>query len=121
MGNNIPKTVNGLRALAEEIVHGNKKKSENNFLNVKLEYGKYYEPVALKHYESFLRIHGYGRTLRSSHRRNESRARGTPNGKICSEGEFGILEIKCSKLINKSIRKIYVMFRKTHQLLWLVL
>ena len=47
-----------MKTLAQNIVHGNER-NKNSVLQYKFAYRPYYEPIAIKHYENYLRLSGY--------------------------------------------------------------
>ncbi|XP_066925269.1 uncharacterized protein [Clytia hemisphaerica] len=94
-GSSAPKTDRGLTTLARNIV---KPKEINNFVKAKMDHGKYYEPVAIKHYEQFMKLSGFKISVESSGLvlDEENYVLGaTPDGKVICDAELGILEVKC--------------------------
>ena len=61
-----------------------------------MEYGKYYEPIAIKHYEKYMKLSGFDMYVEPSGLviDLENYILG-PQMVICN-GEFGILEVKCT-------------------------
>ena len=64
-----------------------------------MSYGRYHEPVAIKHYESYLQLNRHkpdvepcGLVIISENFISGA----TPDGKVVFEGKFGITEVKCS-------------------------
>ena len=52
----LPKTARGCYNLAKNIIMGNPKAAQNNILQTKLAYGRYYEPIAREKYSNYLKI-----------------------------------------------------------------
>ena len=77
-----------------------KKNKTNSGLQYKLAYGRYYEPIAIKHYENYLRLSGYEVVVEPCGfvtDKNDFVLGATPDGKVVVDGEFGLLEVKCSE------------------------
>ena len=77
-----------------------KKKQKNSALQYKLAYGRYYEPIAIKHYENYLRLSCYEVVVEPCGfvtDKNDFVLGATPDGKVVVNGEFGLLEVKCSE------------------------
>ena len=94
------KTEKGLKTLASNIA---KKPTPSNYLQYKLNFGRYHEPIALQHYEKFMKakqhhvqVENIGLVIDF-----ENYVFGaTPDGKIIDPSEllpYGIIEIKCSE------------------------
>ena len=95
-----PKTPKVLKTLAQNIVHRNKKAKKNSALQYKLAYGRYYDPIAIKHYENYLRLSGYEVVVEPCGfvtDKNDFVLGATPDVKVVVNGEFGLLEVKCSE------------------------
>ena len=63
-------------------------------------YGCYYEPIAIKHYDNYLRLSGYEVVVEPCGfviDKNNFVLRATPDDKVVVDGEFGLLEVKCSE------------------------
>ena len=70
-----------------------------SFLQNKLAYGHYYEPITIKH-ENCLRLSGYEVVVEPCRfviDKNNFVLGATPDGKVVVDGEFGLLEAKCSE------------------------
>ena len=96
IGDTSPKTPKGLKTLAQNIVHGNEKKRKNSVLQYKLAYGRYYEPIVIKHYENYLRLSGYEIVVELCGfviDKNNFVLGAIPDGKVVVGGEFGLLEV----------------------------
>ena len=89
-----------MKTLAQNIVHRNETKNKkNSVLQNKLAYGHYYEPIAIKH-ENYLRLSGYEVVAEPCGfviDKNNFVLGATPDGKFVVDGEFGLLEVKCSE------------------------
>ena len=89
-----------MKTLAQNIVHRNETKNKkNSVLQNKLAYGHYYEPIAIKH-ENYLRLSGYEVVVEPCGfviDKNNFVVGATPDCKIVVDGEFGLLEVKCSE------------------------
>ena len=88
-----------MKTLAQNIVHGNER-NKNSALQYKLAYGRYYEPIAIKHYENYLRLSGYEVVLEPCRfviDKNNFVLGATLDGKVVVDGEFCLLEVKCSE------------------------
>ena len=109
IGDSSPKTPKGLKTSAQNIVHGNEKKS---VLQYKLAEGLYYEPIAIKHYENYSKLSGYEVPVDRCGfviYKNNFVLGATPDGKVVVDGEFGLLEVKCSQEY-KNIDPKYICF-----------
>ena len=76
-----------------------KKNKTNSGLQYKLAYGRYYEPIAIKH-ENYLRLSGYEVVAEPCGfviDKNNFVLGATPDCKFVVDGEFGFLEVKCSE------------------------
>ena len=58
IGSNGPKTSKGSKTLAHNIIHSNEKQKSNKIIQFKLSYGRYHEPIAIKHFESYTKLKG---------------------------------------------------------------
>ena len=101
IGDTSPKTPNGLKTSAQNIVHRNEKTKtkKNSVLQYKLAYGRHYEPIAIKHYENYLRLSGYEVVVEPCRfviDENKFALGASPDGKVVADGEFGLFEVKCS-------------------------
>ena len=89
-----------MKTLAQNIVHRNETKNKkNSVLQNKLAYGHYYEPIAIKH-ENYLRLSGYEVVVEPCGfviDKNNFVVGATPDCKVVVDGEFGLLEVKCSE------------------------
>ena len=77
-----------------------KKTHKNSVLQYKLSCGRYYEPIAVKRYENYLRLSGYEVVVEPCGfviDKNDFILGATPDGKVVVDGEFGLLEVKCSE------------------------
>ena len=96
-----PKTTRGFVSLAKSLVHGITNKSA--ILNYKLNYGKYYEPIAIQKYEHYMKSMEHIVSVEPSGLivdRTNFIFSATPDGKVIDTSEkyiFGILEVKCSE------------------------
>ena len=93
-----PKTEKGLKTLAHNIVTGSKK--IHNVAKMKMEYGRFYEPIAIQHYERYMRLSGFNIMVEQCGLvidKVNYVLGATPDGKVCCDGSFGILEVKCSE------------------------
>ena len=100
LGSNGPKTSKGFKTLAHNIIHGNEKQKSNKIIQFKLSYGRYHEPIAIKHYESYAKLKGHKTVVEPCGLviNSENFILGaTPDGKVVFDGEFGIIEVKCSE------------------------
>ena len=100
LGVKTPKTARGLKPLAHNIVNGDKKQLSNNIIQQKLAYGRYYEPIAIQSYEKYMKIKGHVLVVEPCGLviDNVNYVLGaTPDGKVFINGEFGIIEVKCSE------------------------
>ena len=91
-----PKTDRGFSTLAHNIIH---RTEFTAILKAKMEYGKYYEPIAIKHYEQYMKLSGFDIYVEPSGLviDGENYILGaTPDGKVICNREFGILEVKCT-------------------------
>ena len=98
--NKNPKTDKGFESLAKSIVKPSK---HSSVLTYKLNFGKYYEPVAIQKYElymksvsHFIQVESCGLVIDNT---NFVLA-ATPDGKVVDVSEkeiYGILEVKCSE------------------------
>ncbi|XP_057294057.1 uncharacterized protein LOC130622600 [Hydractinia symbiolongicarpus] len=98
LGNSGPKTERGLKTLARNIVHGC---VPQQFLKVKFEYGRYHEPIAIAHYERYMKIAGFQVVVENNGLtidQNNYVLGATPDGRVNCNGFYGILEVKCSHL-----------------------
>ena len=71
----------------------------NSFVKIKMEYGKYYEPIAIKHYETYMKLAGFQITVEPSGLVLDSVnyvLGATPYDKVICDGEMGIFEVKCT-------------------------
>ena len=88
-----------MKNLDQNIVHGNWKNKKSSVFQYKLPYGHYYEPIAIKHYENYLRLSGYEVVVEPCGFVIDKKnfVLGAPSGdKVVVNGEFGLLEVKCS-------------------------
>ena len=86
--------------LAHNIIYGNEKQKSNKIIQFKLSYGRYYEPIAIKHYESYTKLKGHKAVVEPCGLAINSEnfiLGATPDGKVVFDGEFGIIEVKCSE------------------------
>lgn len=100
LGSNGPKTEKGFKTLAHNMIFGNKKDAKNKILQYKLSYGKYYEPIAIRNYEKFMKLQGHSINIESCGLVIDPVNfifGATPDGKVICNGEYGILEVKCSE------------------------
>ena len=75
------------------------KTKKSSVLQYELAYGSYYEPIAIKHYENYLRLSGYEVVAEPSGfviDKNNFVLGATSGNKVVVNGEFGPLEVKCS-------------------------
>ena len=49
LGSNGPKTTKGFKTPPHNIINGNEKQKSNKIIQFKLSYGRYHEPIAIKH------------------------------------------------------------------------
>lgn len=92
-----PKTDRGLRTLAKNIVNP---KELNDFVKNKMEYGKFYEPIAIRHYEQYMKLCGFKHSVETSGLVIDETnyvLGATPDGKVICDGQLGILEVKSSE------------------------
>ena len=94
------KTEKGLQSLAHNIVYGNKNLSNNKILQYKLGYGRFYEPIAIQSYETYMEmsnckvvVNRCGLIVDPKH----FVLGATPDGKVYDGISFGILEVKCTE------------------------
>ena len=103
LGTNGPKTSKGFKTLAHNIIHDNEKQKTNKTIQFKLSCGCYHEPVAIKH-ESYTNLKGHKSVVEPCGLiiNSEKFILGatTPDGKVVFNGEFGIIEVKCSPEYN---------------------
>ena len=95
-GKSAPKTPRGLTTLAKNIVNP---KELNKVIKLKMEYGKFYEPIAIRHYETFMKLSGFKISVEASGLVLDDTnyvLGATPDGKVICDGEMGILEVKCT-------------------------
>ena len=75
-------------------------KETKTVLQYKLAYRRYYEPIAIKHYENYLRLSDYEVVVEPYGfviDKNNFVLRATPDDKVVVDGEFGLLKVKCSE------------------------
>ena len=103
IGDISPKTPKVLKTLAQNIFHGNEKKS---VLQYKLVHGRHYEPTAIKH-ENYLRLSCYEVVVELCGfviGKNNFVLGATPDGKVVGDGEFGLLcSEECKNIDPKDI------------------
>ena len=72
----------------------------NKIIQLKLSYGRYHEPIAIKHYESYAKLKGKKTVVEpcglAIHSENVILG-ATTYGKVVFDGEFDIIEFKCSE------------------------
>ena len=86
-----------MKTLAQNIVHGNER-NKNSVLQYKFAYRPYYEPIAIKHYENYLRLSGYEVVVEPCGfviAKNGFVLGANPDGKVVVDGEFD--KGKCSE------------------------
>ena len=94
------KSPKGLKSLAHKLVHGENKTKLNNIISYKLSYGKYYEPIALKYYENFMKSSGYKLDVEPCGLVLDEKnfvLGASPDRKVRCDNDCGIIEIKCSE------------------------
>ena len=87
-----------MKTLAQNIVHGNEKTKKSSVLQYKLAHGRYYEPIAIKHYDNYLRLSGYEVVVEPCGfviAKNAFVLGANPDGKVVVDGEFD--KVKCSE------------------------
>ena len=100
--NKDPKTSRGFQSLARNMIIKRNIKC-NSVLQYKLDYGKYYEPIALQRYEQYMKVSQHELHVQKcgfviDH--NNYVLGATPDGKVIDPSEshkLGIIEIKCSE------------------------
>ena len=97
------KTPTGLKSIANKLVFGEKNKN-NYIIQHKLQYGKYYEPIAIQKYEKYMSSLGRSVTIEKSGLVLDTThfiLGASPDGKVtdisCDICPYGILEVKCSE------------------------
>ena len=91
------KTVKGLTSSAKKIVKP--VKEIGHVLKMKLSFGRYYEPIAIKMYERYMKTIGHNVSVEECGfviDKNNYILGATPDGKV-TDGSFGIMEVKCSE------------------------
>ena len=74
-------------------------------------YGRYYEPIVIQSYEQYMKIKGHVVLFLD----NVNYVLGaTPDGKVFTNGEFGIIEVKCSEQYRDDDPKHICFIAKTH-------
>ena len=97
IGNTSPKTPKRLKTLVQNIVHGNEKIKKIGS----------YEPIAIKH-ENYLRLSSYEVVVEPCGfviDKNNFVLGATQDGKVVVDGEFGLLEVKCSEEYKNIVSK----------------
>ena len=100
LGKHGPKTSKGLTTLAHNMVYGDKKQDKNKLLQFKLSYGRYNEPIAIQHYEQYLKLKNHVVVVEPSGFVIDPVnyiLGATPDGKVFCDGQYGIIEVKCSE------------------------
>ena len=99
-GSNGPKTSKGFKTLAHNIIYGNEKQNSTKIIQLKLSYGCYHEPIAIKHYKSYTKLKGHTAVVEPCGLviNSENFILGaTPGSKVVFDRGFGIIEVKCSE------------------------
>ena len=100
LGSNGPKISKSFKILMHNIIHGNEKQKSNKIIQFKLSYGRYHKPNAIKYDESYKKLKGHKTVVEQCGIviNSENFILGaTPDGKVVFDGEFGIIEVKCSE------------------------
>ena len=96
------RTERGLKSVAAEIVKGNDN-GKNKVLQIKLDYGRHFEPIALQRYKTFMKLNNRPIQVEKCGLVIDSEnyvSGASPDGKvidIADPSAFGIIEIKCSE------------------------
>ena len=96
------RTERGLKSVAAEIVKG-KYNGKNKVLQIRLDYGRHFEPIALQRYETFMKLNNRPIQVEKCGLVKDSKnyvSGGSPDGKVIDMDDpsaFGIIEIKCSE------------------------
>lgn len=92
------KTDRGLKNLAQK--HVFKTEKVNPIAQMKMDHGKFYEPIAISSYEKFLFSKGYSFVVEHCGLVIDQQnyvLGASPDGKVQVDGKFGIIEVKCSE------------------------
>lgn len=99
IGDLTKKTEKGIKTIAHNIVFGDKNE-KNKVVQMKMRYGKFFEPIAIQAYEKFMHLSGWKISVDQCGLVIDSQnfvLGATPDGKVFDGASFGILEVKCSE------------------------